>query len=102
MTNLLNPSGDTPQKVAVAVNQALKGKVNSVGSVTLTAGAATTTVENALCSASSGVFLIPTTSNAAADFGAGTFYVVPGDGSFVIHHANDADVDKVFNFAILG
>ena len=41
MTLLLPPTGDTPRNTAQAVNQALKGKLNSVGVATLAAATST-------------------------------------------------------------
>lgn len=106
MTNLLPPEGDTPRNVATAINQALKGKLNSTGAVTLTHDAGSTVVKNAFVSASSVILFMPQTAHAAAEIGNGTIYVAPGDTvngeSFKITHANNAQTDKVFAYAILG
>ncbi len=106
MTTLLPPSGGSPRDVALAVNQALKGKINSVGTVTLTASAASTTVPNAFASSVSAILLFPQTAHAAAELGNGTAYIAPGDVvdgvSFKITHANNSQADRTFGYAILG
>lgn len=80
-----------------------QGKIDAVGTVTLTPGATTTTVDDdgaVYCSDQSGVFLTPQSANAAAAIG--TTWITPGNGSFVIHHANNAQVDRTFAYAVLG
>lgn len=83
-----------------SINSAMKGKVNCTGSVTMTAGAATTTVTDNRCLANSVVLFHPTTANAAAAIA--TMYTVAAAGSFVVHHANNGQTDRIFNYAILG
>lgn len=104
MTRLLPPTGADPRDIIVAVNQALKGKINSCGTVTLTAGAATTTVTNQFVGVDSVVLLFPQKANAAAVVA--STYVDPADyvsgTSFLIRHPNNANVDKTFGFLIVG
>ncbi len=106
MTLLLPPEGGGPPEVASAINQALKGKINSVGTVTLTANAASTTVNNALVSSSSVILLMPQTAHASAEQGNGTIYIQPSDTvnktSFKITHANNSQADRTFGYALLG
>jgi hypothetical protein len=106
MTLLLPPSGDTPRNVATAVNQALKGKLNAVGAVTLAAGTGTTVVHNPLVGEGSVILLMPQTAHAAAEFGNGTAFIAPGGivsgVSFAITHANNAQADRMFGYSILG
>lgn len=99
-----------PEKVSVeatflrllmkAVNRALGGKLNCTGTVTLAASVTTTTMPDTRCLAGSVVLLQPTTAHAAAELP--TAYIVASDGSFVIHHANNSQTDRAFNYAILG
>lgn len=107
MTLLLPPSGtDDKREVATAVNQAIKGKLNSFGTVTLTHDAASTTVANALVSKTSVILLMPQTAHAAAELGNGTAYIAPADivseTSFKITHANNSQTDRTFGYIILG
>ncbi len=103
MTRLLQPAGGSAREVAEAVNQALRGKINSVGTVTLTAGAATTTVANAFVSKSSAILFAAQTANAAAIAEPYVTQANITDGtSFVITHANNGNTDKTFSYVVLG
>jgi len=105
-TLLLPPHGGTPREVANAVNAALLGKINSVGDVTLEANAVSTVVENVLVSGSSKIMLFPQTANAAAELGNGTAYIDPANivsgAGFAITHADNAQTDRTFFYAIFG
>lgn len=81
----------------------LIGKLNVCVDVTLTANAASTTVTDARIRESSGLYLMPTTANAAAALG--TTYISDSGrthGSVTITHANNAQTDRTFRVAILG
>jgi hypothetical protein len=69
------------------------------GTVTLTPNATTTTVMNATIVPTSFISMAPTTPDAGND-GATTSWVA-GMGQFVITHANNARVDRTFNYAVL-
>ena len=82
-----------------------RGKIECVTSLTLTAGAATTTLTDFRLSPQSVVVFDPKTANAAAEIYGGTMYVLTanrGDGSWIVTHANNAQVDRTFQVAILG
>lgn len=79
----------------------LVGKANCVADLTLTAGAASTTMIDARLSAFSALTFMPTTANAAT--AKPTIYVTDQKkGQATINHANTADVDKSFRVAIHG
>lgn len=88
--------------LANRVNAVLNGKLNTSGTVTLTAGATSTTKADPRCTARTCVVLTPQTSTAAVAVGAGVVYVVPDYESFVVHHNNTADTDRTFAYALLG
>lgn len=102
-TRTLPLTGGTPRDVAQAVNSILQGKINSVGTVTLAAGAGTTTVNDPRVTANSFIDFRPQTTNAAA---IANPYVLKSNitegVSFVITHANDANADKAFCYIIIG
>lgn len=106
MSLLLPDHGGRPRDISLAVNQALKGKINSVGTVTLAANAASTTVNNAFVGSESGIFLFPQTAHAGAELAAGGCYIPPANyikgTSFTITHANNAQTDRTFSYVILG
>jgi hypothetical protein len=90
-------------KLTLAINELASGRSNATGSVTLTAGATTTTAIAPTCGAGSVPILAPTTANAAAELGNGTLYIgAVGKASFTISHANNAQIDRTFLFVCLG
>ncbi len=95
------------RKTEPVVNGLMQGKSNNYGSVTLTANAASTTVTETegRISTSAVILFMPTTANAAAEVGAGTMYVSatdPENHTFTITHANNAQVDRTFRYALVG
>ena len=96
---ITNP--DDPAQVANVVNNILTGKMNNTSVVTLTANAATTTLTDSRIGSNSVICLMPTTANAAAAL-ATTYFNTFADGSCVINHANNAQVDKTFSLTITG
>lgn len=92
-----------PARIVAAVRDLFEGRSNAVGTVTLTASAATTTVDAINCGPGSRVFLMPTTAHAAAEYGNGTLYVSSvASGSFTVTHANNSQTDRIFFFVCLG
>lgn len=85
-------------QIARTVNALLGGKRNATTSLTLTAGATSTTLTDSRIGYFSTLLLMPTTANAAGALA--TTYIVPGDGSAVVTHANTATVDRTFNVVI--
>lgn len=95
--------GGNPREVAEIVNLILQGKINATGTVTLTAGAATTVLLDARLSGSSWIYPMPLTANAAAEIGAGTLYfTAQGKGTVTINHANNGQTDREFRVLIIG
>jgi hypothetical protein len=102
----IRAGGGTPRQVADKINQIARGRIDSTGTVTLTASAASTTVSDeggAFAYESSVILLSPLTANAAAEIGAGTIYVSGRSrGSFTLTHANNAQTDRTFGYVVLG
>jgi hypothetical protein len=91
------------KKLILSLQQLAAGRSNATGSVTLTANAASTVVSNDNFAAASVMYFTATTSNAATEIGNGTLYVsARAKGSFTITHANNAQVDRTFLYAIQG
>ena len=91
--------------IANAVNHILRGRGNNTGTVTLQANAASTAVIDARIAFDSAILLMPRTANAAAEIGNGTIYVVASgrlNGTVAIAHANNAQTDRTFTYAIQG
>lgn len=88
--------------VALAINELAAGRSNAHGTFTLTESTTTTAVTNANCASGSCVKVTPTTANAAAEIGNGTLYITAANGSFTVTHANNAQTDRTFTYAIQG
>jgi len=83
------------------INNIMRGKTNNRGEVTLTAGAASTIVEDINAGGESVIDFMPLTANAA--IAKQTMYVSSqGKQTFTITHANNAQVDKSFRYVITG
>jgi hypothetical protein len=92
-----------PVKFVDSINNMIKGRTENVSRVTLTANAASTTVNNSNISENSEILLSPKTANAAAALA--TTYIPEVtilNGSFVIQHANNAQTDKTFGYVWVG
>ena len=81
------------------------GKTQNVTTLTLTANTTTTVLNWYGLSPQSVVVFDPKTANAAAELAAGTMYVLTanrGNNAFTVTHANNAQVDRTFQVAIVG
>lgn len=100
------PPADPALRRQYEVLQQLRsGKTENVGEVTLTASVASTTVTDIRVSPQSVIVWHPRTANAAAEMAAGTMYVTDANmanGSFTITHANNAQTDRDFRYAVIG
>lgn len=93
------------RKVAEVANLAQSGKINVTGTVTLTVSSATSTLIDERIGLDSAVLLLPSTANASAEFGNGTIYVTYPNatkGQATINHANNAQADRTFVYAVIG
>jgi hypothetical protein len=88
-------------RIVQAIRELFEGRSNAVGTVTLTAGAASTVVTSETCGDESVVVLSPLTANAAAALGTTSISVVT-NGSFTIAHANNAQTDRSFGYVAIG
>lgn len=99
----LLPEETSVRRIVQAIIELVTGRQNSVGDVTLTAGAASTVVPFPNCSKDCRVFLFPQTANAAAAL-ATTFILRANivQKQFTITHANNGQTDKTFSFLCIG
>lgn len=104
MTAYVPGENDTDLKKLIrAIRGLASGRSNGVGTVTLTASATSTTVTDQNCAAGSVIQLTATTADAATALA--TTYVPVAtvlNGSFVIQHASNTQVDRTFAYAISG
>ena len=85
---------------AEVVNRILDGKINSVGSVTLTANQATTTLTDRRIGTNSRVHLVAETANAGGEMG--VYIDAYTDGQCTINHGTDSRTDRTFRYTIIG
>lgn len=95
------------RRLARVVNQAMQGKTNNTGSCTLAANSATTVVTEApnRIGEETVILFMPTSANAATEFGAGTMRVSARsvtNSTFTITHVNNAQNDRTFNYILVG
>ena len=94
---------NNPREISQVVNNILDGKLNSTGTVTLSASATSTAVADERAGSTSIILLMPTTANAAAEIGAGTAYIsARTKRSFTITHANNSQTDRTFGYVVIG
>lgn len=99
------PNDPFSRRMYEVLQQIRNGKIELAGEVTLTAGAASTTVTDIRISPQSIIVWHPRTANAAAELAAGTLYVTDanmGNGTMTITHANNAQVDRSYRYGVLG
>lgn len=83
------------------VNNALAGKLNVLGEITLDPNAAATTLTDPLITQASFIGLMPMSANAAAAM-ASLAFAPSATGSVVISHEDNNQTDRTFRYAILG
>ena len=89
------------QLISDCVGGIMKGHTNNTGSVTLASSVASTTISDIRLSNASVILLMPTTANAAAAL-ATTYVSSRTEGSAVLTHTNNAQIDRSFNYIIVG
>jgi hypothetical protein len=87
--------------IVQAIKQLAQGRSVATGEVTLRANQTTTTVTAQTCGLDSVPSIEPMTATAAIAKQTAYFSAI-NRGSFVVTHANTADVDKTFRWKIQG
>ncbi|MFA6134661.1 MAG: hypothetical protein WC869_11665 [Phycisphaerae bacterium] len=100
MTDRLKTEGESPRDTARTINQILDGRINSVGSVTLTASTTTTVIADPRAHVNSKVLLMPTSANAAAALA--TTWIAAAARSVTVNHASATSTDRSFGYVLLG
>lgn len=97
------------RKIAEVANRAVAGKLDAVGSITLTQSSATSTLTDSRITASSTIVFMPTTENAAFEITgmlqidtAALYVSARADGSATLTHANHASTDRTFGYVVIG
>lgn len=87
------------RKVVSVANNAMNGKINATGSITLTISSATSTLTDKRVIPTSVILFMPTTANALADI---PYVSSVGDGTATLNHANSAQADRIFGYVVIG
>ena len=99
MYRTLPYQGGEPRAVAEVTNNAMNGKTNNTGNITLSASSTTTTLNDERLGFDSVVLLSPLTDNAAAQ---SPYISNHAKGSAVITHTSVAHADLLFAYIIVG
>ena len=94
-------TADLFRRIAYAVNALADGRLNAVGTVTLKASSATTTLKDKRIGANSNIFFTATTANAAAAVG-GLYVSATVKNEATLTHANNSQSDRTFSYVLLG
>lgn len=95
----LQPTESNIWRIVQAIIQLVEGRHNAFGSLTLTPAATTTVVSHPNCGLDSVVLLSPRTANAAAAIST-TYVSSKSLGGFTLTHANNAQVDRTFDYTV--
>ena len=87
--------------VSTSLNNTIDGKLNSTGTITLSASATTSTLTDARIGGNSVILFIPTTANGSTAF-ANLYVSAKGDGSATITHASSSNADQTFDYVVIG
>jgi hypothetical protein len=99
MYRTLPYQGGEPRAVSEVVNNAMNGKTNNSGTVTLTASSTSTTLNDERLGFDSVIILSPLTANAAAQ---SPYISTHAKGSAVITHTSVGHADLNFDYIIVG
>jgi hypothetical protein len=89
------------QRIAESINGLIDGKQDVTGTLTLTAGAASTVISDNKYESNMVPVLVPTSANAAAAL-ATTYLSARAKGSFTLSHANNSQTDRTFLYVRFG
>jgi|TARA_R110001606_G_scaffold222083_1_gene369932 hypothetical protein len=87
--------------VSNSLNNTINGKLNSTGSLTLTASATTTTLTDERIGGNSVILFMPTTAN--ANTAKANLYVsARGEKTATLTHASSGNTDQTFGYVVIG
>jgi len=87
--------------ISSTVNNTLDGKLNSTGTITLTASATTSTLTDARIGENSIILFMPITAN--GNTAKANLYVsARADGSATLTHASSGNTDQNFGYVVIG
>jgi len=87
--------------VSTSLNNTIEGKLNSTGTVTLSASATSTTLSDVRIGGNSVILFTPTTSNGATA-NANLFVSAKASGTATLTHASSSNADQTFDYVVIG
>lgn len=94
-------TGQHLRLVSTSLNNTINGKLNSTGSITLTASATSTTLTDARIGGNSVILFMPTTANARTALS--SLYVsARANGSATLTHASSTNADQNLSYCVIG
>ena len=99
MYRTLPYQGGEPRAVAEVTNNAMNGKTNNTGSITLSSSSTSTTLNDERLGFDSVILLSPLSANAAAQ---SPYISTHAKGSAVITHTSVGHADLNFDYIIVG
>jgi hypothetical protein len=88
-------------QIATTLNEVLKGRQNNVGTITLAASTASTTIADTRLKITMKVFLTPRTASAAANLG-NTYIETVSDGKATLTHLSTTTADRIYDYVFHG
>lgn len=87
--------------VSTSLNNTINGKLNSTGTITLTASATSTTLTDERIGGDSVILFMPTTVNGKTAF-ANLFVSARSNGTATLTHASSSNTDQTFGYVVIG
>ena len=94
-------TGQHLRLVSTSLNNTINGKLNSTGTVTLTASATSTTLTDARIGGNSVILFMPTTANARTALN-GLHVSTRANGSATLTHASSGNTDQNLSYCVIG
>lgn len=101
MTTRLPSRNPTQREVFEAIEQILLGRLNNVGTITLTENVTTSTITNRIIHENSVITFSSKTANAATEL-ANLYISAKANGSATITHSNLSSTDRTYDYVIHG
>ncbi len=94
-------TGQHLRLVSTSLNNTINGKLNSTGTITLTASATSTTLTDARIGGNSVILFMPTTANGRTALN-GLHVSARANGSATITHASSGNTDQNLSYCVIG
>lgn len=94
-------TGQHLRLVSTSLNNTINGKLNSTGTIILTASATSTTLTDARISGNSVIMFMPTTANGRTALN-GLHVSARADGSATLTHASSGNSDQNLSYCVIG